>query len=82
MQEMNIETVNQYFSFIRAQSRRKKYFYCCNRLSKTLPAGNIIKFDDYDWKDSDKILFDELCEWYQIYLKNRPPFRGRFDGRI
>jgi len=82
MQEMNIETVNQYFSFIRAQSRRKKYFYCCNRLSKTLPAGNIIKFDDYDWKDSDKILFDELCEWYQIYPKNRPPFRGRFDGRI
>ena len=83
MQEMNLETVRDYFSFMRKQVTVEKYFYCCNRELKILPDGQIVKFVDYGWEESDDIIFDELCPWYQKYPTNIPPnFLRNFDGVI
>ena len=70
MQEMNIEIINAYFDLIRNQKSDKTYFYCCNRISKKLPDGNVAAFDDYAWLPNDKVIFDEVCTWYSSF-----PFR-------
>lgn len=80
MQEMNPQTISNYFNVIRDQVS-DTYFYCCNRLSKTLPDGEIINFTDYGWSDSDEIIVDELCSWHQRFPVNRPPFSVKFDGQ-
>ncbi len=82
MQEMDISTVQSYMKWIRSQLTEAVYFYCCNRISKTLPDGSEIKFDEYGWKDKDSILLDDLCHWYQKFPINRPPFTQEFDGPI
>jgi putative sugar O-methyltransferase len=79
MQEMDPDVVRRYFDLIMQQSEGT-YFYCCNRLEKSLPDGTVSRFFDYGWKAENKILVDELCPWYQEAPMNRPPFRYRFDG--
>ena len=81
MGEMNPKDIDSYFSSMRNQ-KYKTYFYCCNRVSKQLPDGQIIKFENYPWDKNDKIIFDELCPWHQKYPINRPPFLLSFDGPI
>lgn len=81
MQEMDHKSIEKYFSFIRCQAR-DTYFYCCNRVSKTLPDGTIVKFDEYGWRPTDRVLFDELCPWHQNFPVSRPPFLRPFDGPI
>ena len=77
MQEMNNEDINLYFHTIRNQDS-ETWFYCCNRISKELPDGKVINFDEYPWIEEDKIILDELCPWYQEYPTNRPPFVLKF----
>ncbi len=81
MQEMDPETAQNYFSIIRGQ-QAETFFYCCNRVEKTLPDGTVTRFFDYDWRETDEILVDELCPWQQEFPQTRPPFKGQFDGPV
>jgi len=78
MQEMNHEQINEYFEIIKKQ-RKGTYFYCCNRESKKLPDGKVIEFKNYPWDGLDVELL-EYCPWHQEFPRNRPPFKGKFDG--
>ena len=81
MQEMDLQTINQYFDLIYSQNE-DTLFYCCNRIEKMLPDGSTTRFDDYGWRLKDDVLVNELCPWYQTFPQNRPPFIARFDGPI
>ncbi len=80
MQEMNNDVVKNYLSLIRSQKKSNVGFYCCNRERKILPDGVISVFDEYGWLKSDKVLFDEICNWYSEFPISRPPFVMKFDG--
>lgn len=82
MQEMDLPIVNNYLRFMRDERHNSPLFYCCNRISKRLPDGGVICFDDYGWRADDTIIFDELCEWYQRYPKTVPFGWRDFDGPI
>ncbi len=79
MQEMNYEDIKYYFEKMRSQIS-ETWFYCCNRISKVLPDGSIINFNNYGWSKKDLIIFDELCPWHQKAPRNTPPFISKFDG--
>ena len=80
MQEMDMKTINEYFSLIKSQPQ-SVYFYCANRISKKLPDGSIINFNEYPWSGM-KVLIDELCPWHQKFPSIKPPFVRKFDGPI
>jgi len=83
MQEMTPAVIAEYFNDLRsAASRKKLFFYCCNRQEKKLPDGTITRFMEYPWKAGDQILVDELCPWHQQYYSLRPPFYRPYDGPI
>jgi putative sugar O-methyltransferase len=46
MQEMDYEAIATYFDAIRSQSS-SAWFYCCNRISKSLPDETMINFANY-----------------------------------
>ena len=46
-----------------------------------LPDGTMSIFDKYAWLDSDKVIFDEDCDWYSEFPISRPPFVRKFDGK-
>ena len=81
MQEMDLRVINFYFELIRSQNSKKTYFYCCNRVSKKLPDGTVASFDDYPWLETDKVVFDAVCDWYSEFPISRPPFVKEFDGK-
>lgn len=66
MQEMTMNVVDQYFQLLR--ERKTKFFYCCNRLEKKLPDGEIIRFMNYPWNTEDIQLVDEKCPWHQFFI--------------
>jgi len=80
MQEMNSQTIEFYFDFIRRHIGEENIFYSCNRISKTLPAGEVIEFLKYPWKKEDKILLHETCPFYKYFFSYRWPFFHSFDG--
>lgn len=82
MQEMNISVVQNYLQYMRNSQSDKKFFYCCNRLEKLLPDGEVIRFSEYGWRDEDMVMLDELCPWYQKFPVPYPPFWKSFDGPI
>ena len=67
---------------MRSQRKNKTFFYCCNRVTKTLPDNTVINFADYGWKGEDTILIDESCKWYKTAPMSRPPFIKHFDGEV
>ena len=73
MQEMDLQVVTDYFDIIRSNPSDKTSFYCCNRRFKTS------NFEEYPWRDGDKILEEGICEWSQQYYSNRPPFMHKRD---
>ena len=93
MQEMNTETVDKYFHFLRKMLASDNFFYCCNRKEKTMPGGEISRFYDYPWNANDEHLIDDECPWHIFYLslgkvKNEltffgipVPFVKYFDGQ-
>ena len=80
MQEMDTHVINSYFELIRSQNLKKTYFYCCNRVSKNA-RRHVVSFDDYPWLETDKLVFDEVCDWYSEFPISRPPFVKEFDGK-
>lgn len=81
MQEMNPDTVVEYFQDLKKASKYKSsIFYCCNRKEKILPDGVKVRFCDYPWELCDKILMDELCPWHQKYYNLKPLFYHNYDG--
>ena len=81
MQEINMAVINSYFNYMRS-GNGKRYFYCCNRITKQLPDGSWIEFFRYPWNGKDEVFLDELCPWYQKWPSNRPPFWIHADGPI
>ncbi len=74
MQEMDLTVIEKYFRLFRGNKADQTAFYCCNRLFK------LSNFEDYPWRDTDRILHDSLCDWSQWYYTARPPFWHRRDG--
>jgi len=82
MQEMNIQSINDYFKRLYLISKKREiYFYCCNRESKKLPDGEVINFKNYPWGNKDRIIIDELCPWHQDYYSKIPPFYHNYAGK-
>ncbi|MAH85431.1 MAG: hypothetical protein CMF65_12770 [Magnetovibrio sp.] len=81
MQEMKIETINQYFDTLRSFDK-DTIFYCCNREKKVLPSGEVISFENYPWNNGDHVVFDELCPWHQYYYSSVPPFYHPYEGVV
>lgn len=81
MQEMDMGVIRNYFRVMRS-GKGVGYFYCCNRVEKTLPDGSVIRFDAYPWDKGDQVLVDELCPWYQRRPVLKPPFWRPFGGPI
>jgi hypothetical protein len=75
MQEMTHDTIAQYFETIRASGA---WFYCCNKVSKRLPDGTIVRFDEFPWGSPRYLLGPEPCPWYARAVSGRPPFVTRF----
>lgn len=82
MQEMNYETINSYFEFMRLNATEDNLFYCCNRKQKVLPCGEVIEFSRYPWVKEDRHLVDETCFFYKYHFSIISPFIHRFDGLI
>lgn len=66
MQEMTSEAVRRYFELLRALETR--LFYCCNRLRKVLPGGEVQEILNYPWVAEDEHLVSELCPWHQWFV--------------
>lgn len=81
MQEMDLSVIGNYFREMRSGDGAG-YFYCCNRVEKTLPDGSVIRFDAFPWNRNDKVLVDGLCPWYQRRPVLKPPFWRPFGGPI
>jgi len=77
---MDLSVVNNYFDAMKT-SKIESYFYCVNRVEKTLPDSSVIRFNDYPWESSGTVCgVDEICPWYQKYPSLIPPFWRPFDG--
>jgi hypothetical protein len=94
MQEMNEQTVRNYFDFFRRHMAKDNLFYCCNRLEKVLAGGEVLKFYSYPWKDKDRHRIDEKCAWQRFFFAAhmeprgpkigpwRVPFVNYYDGTL
>jgi len=83
MQEMDPATVADYFDDLRviaSRTDRRTAFYCCNRVEKRLPDGTFVKFVEYPWLHTDRLVVDGRCPWHQYYYTRRPPFYLPYDG--
>lgn len=92
MQEITASSREKYFDFLRRNL--SGLFYCCNRVSKTLPDGEVAAFHQYPWVSQDRHLIDEPCRFYSWFpargraanpvrvLGMRVPFAHRYDGPI
>jgi hypothetical protein len=74
MQEMEAVAVAGYFRFMR--ERAVSWFYCCNRLRKVLPDGDISEFLSYPWDEQDEHIVDSPCPWHQWYVGAPPHGSG------
>ena len=68
MQEMTQPVLTAYFDFFRKTMQPDNLFYCCNRLSKTLPDGEVSEFYNYPWANDDRHLLDDGCPWSSYYF--------------
>ncbi len=75
-QEMKFTDIENYFDIVKSN---KSFLYTCNRYHKILPAGEVLKFDDYPWGEGTKIFF-EKCEWISKYYSFKYPFFFNYDG--
>ena len=76
MQEMHPDVIASYFRLLRTTLRPRNLFYCCNRLEKRMPGGEVARFFEYPWSEDDEIHLDELCPWHRFFVAARPTKRG------
>jgi len=81
MQEMNKADIERYFRYLRAHAESGATFYCCNRQSKALPDGELVEFDGYPWRSTDRYLIDGHSSVYSFWFstrrnRNRPKWHG------
>ena len=76
MQEMNDQTIQGYFDFLRGHFHPENLFYCCNRESKTMEGGEVSEFLNYPWRDDDRHLVDGVCPWLDYFLSWGRNLRG------
>lgn len=76
MQEMNSNSIMSYFRFLRKHMNPEHLFYCCNRVSKIMPGGEISSFFMYPWVAQDRHLIDEPCPWQKYFLSYRRSKNG------
>lgn len=77
MQEMSPSISRKYLDDMRKSifiNNKSAFFYCCNRIEKKLPGGEVAKLVEYGWDKQDEILIDELCPWHQKYYSFIPLF--------
>lgn len=74
MQEMPMAVIAEYFAILRSSTADRLVFYCCNKLSKTMPDGEEIRFDAYPWRSADSIVGEGPCPWSQWVYNKQPPF--------
>lgn len=77
-QEMTPKIVDGYFQLIR---ENRAWHYNCNRLLKTLPGGEVLDYNSWDWGNTQTLL-DELCPWNQHWYTYTPPFIRPYDGPV
>lgn len=96
MQEMNHESIVRYFHLLRRTGSRDHRFYCVNRVEKTLPGGEVIRFHEYPWRGQDQVFMDGPCPYYAHFYSRqtlargprwgpwgfRVPFVNYFDGEM
>ena len=94
MQEMTKRAIKGYFDFIRKAGGPGHLFYCCNRVEKTLPDGEVVRFEEYPWSEEDTIYLDGICSYHRffLHLRTRPqgpkvfgirvPFINYYDGDV
>ena len=75
-QEMNNETVNNYFDFMRGSLKKENLFYCCNRIEKIMEGGEVSRFFSYPWRKDDIHLVDGYCPWQRYFLSSQLSMRG------
>jgi len=92
MQEMTRPAIQNYFDQFRITAREDSLFYCCNRIEKRLPGGEVIRFSEYPWRRGDEILLDGPCPYQRFFFHLRTlskgprcfgariPFINHFDG--
>jgi hypothetical protein len=92
MQEMALDSVRNYFHYLRSHLSADGLFYCCNREEKILSGSEILRFDDYPWNKTDRHLLDEEPPFYRWFFSPRRternlkvfavpvPFGRLFDG--
>jgi hypothetical protein len=68
MQEMTHDAVEEYFALMR---RSGAWFYCCNRIEKSIKDGELSRFFEYPWGECE-IVVDEPCPWAHRYLQRKP----------
>ncbi len=82
MQEMNYETINGYFHFLRANATEDNLFYCCNRIHKELVGGEVIEVLKFPWREGDRHLVDEQCPFMKYAAAGKFPFFIRYGGPL
>lgn len=79
-QEMRLEMIQKYFESMRT-STGKGFVYTCNRVSKTLPGGEVIRFDGFPFVPSDvDLVAAEPCLWQKELYTLKYPFIRPYDG--
>jgi len=81
--EMNLNTIQEYYSWIGAHLNSGGFFYHCNRESKILPDGSRTSIQEFpsDLLNAQEI-FSDQCEWYSRYPTGRIPLFKPFDGNF
>lgn len=71
MQEMKVDSIEKYFSFLRRHSHPSSHFYCANRFKTRLPGGEVTEFYEYPWRSEDQIFMDGPCPYLTHFLSFR-----------
>ncbi|MBF0216042.1 MAG: putative sugar O-methyltransferase [Candidatus Omnitrophica bacterium] len=74
MQEMNMRTVGEYFRYIRKYAATDNIFYCLNRVSKKLPCGEMVEFNNYPWDVRDIHIIDGKPVFVNYHFSRHYPF--------
>ena len=76
MQEMNRQTIEGYFRFLRNHLNADNLFYCFNRERKEMDDGEVSEFLNYPWLEADQYVVNGYSPWPRFYLGRTRPRNG------